>query len=340
MTRTLNTQHSTLNPQHSTLNIQPSTLNIKNTTAMNNYLKTTMILILACLMIPSQVNAQKRKSQKRRSTTTRLKTYPQRDDAFLRDYKLEPMGAFDLHDYSINYVTLPAPNFHGHVLQRDTRRKQVSLRQLSCRENGITDDDEWFERNGLQQFRYFYDEPRQEIRPRFRFDTGGYAVITYGPYHAEGVRVVVADPSLQTYYKAYNFENFRMPAGIKEPCGIAGVDHVKIEGNIMYVSHQAYTEYKSGSEELTGFVTAIDMRTDEVLWTTEPKTCNSYIEIIGNSIICGYGSSFESDYLYVVDKYSGQRVQKIWLKKASEYIIEKGGKLYVRTYSFDYVFNY
>ena len=301
--------------------------------------RTIIIMALACLLIPGQVKAQKRKAQKRRATTT-LKTYPQRDDAFLSDYRLQPAGAFDLHDYDLDYIVLPAPNFRGHVLQRSKTRKQVTLRQQSCRENGITDEEEWFVRNGLPQHRFSYDEPRVELRPRLRFDTGGYSVITYGPYHAEGIKVVVADPTLQTYYKAYDFENFRMPAGIKEPCGIAGVDYVKIEGNIMYVSHQAYSEYHAGSEELTGFLSAIDMRTDEVLWTTEPKTCNSGIEIIGNSIICGYGNSFESDYLYVVDKYSGQRVQKTWLKKAAGPIMEKNGKLYVRTYSYDYVFSY
>ena len=115
----------------------------------------------------------------------------------------------------------------------------------------------------------------------------------------------------------------------------------KIEGNIMYVSHDSYSDYYGKiPDEENGYLSAIDLRTNEILWTTEKKTCNSDIEIVGNSIICGYGSSFESDYLYVVDKYSGQRVQKIFLKKAPEHVIAKGNRIYVRTYSYDYVFSF
>ena len=43
-----------------------------------------IILALACLMIPGQVSAQKRKTQKRAATTTaRLVSHPQRDADFL-----------------------------------------------------------------------------------------------------------------------------------------------------------------------------------------------------------------------------------------------------------------
>lgn len=303
-----------------------------------------IILALACLMIPGQVSAQKRKTQKRAATTTaRLVSHPQRDADFLSDYRLQPSGTFNLYDFNnLDYVMMPAPDFKGYVLKRNMGRKQLTLRQVSCRENDITDDDEWFERNGLQRAEEtFPNEPNEEIRPRCRYNTNGYTVVSYGPYYAETSKVVIADPSLQKVYKAYDFESFKMPPGVKTPCGIPGIGFVKIEGNIMYVSHDSYSDYYGKiPDEENGYLSAIDLRTNEILWTTEKKTCSSDIEIVGNSIICGYGSSFESDYLYVVDKYSGQRVQKIFLKKAPEHVIAKGNRIYVRTYSYDYVFSF
>ena len=302
-----------------------------------------IILALACLMIPGQVSAQKRKTQKRRTTSTaRLVSHPQRDADFLSDYRLQPSGTFNLYNLDYNFTMMNPLDFNGYVLKRDMSRKQLTLRQVSCRENNITDDDEWFERNGLQRAELtFPNEPNEEIRPRCRYDTNGYTVVTYGPYYAETSKAVIADPSLQTVYKAYDFENFKIPPGVKNPCGVPGVGFVRIEGNIMYVSHDSYSDYYGKiPDEENGYLSAIDLRTNEILWTTEKKTCNSDIEIVGNSIICGYGSSFESDYLYVVDKYSGQRVQKIFLKKAPEHVIAKGNRIYVRTYSYDYVFSF
>lgn len=301
------------------------------------------ILVVACLMIPSQASAQKRKVQKRRTAAAaQLVTHPQRDADFLSDYKMQPAGDFSLYNYDYDNVVLPAPEFNGHVLKRNMSRKQIKLRQVSCRENDITDDDGWYERNALPRYEtIFPDEPNEEIRPRLRYDSDGYSVVTYGPYYAETSIVVIADPELKKVFKAYDFENFKLPPGVKEPCGMPGVGFVKIEGNIMYVSHSSLVDYHGkSSQEQVGYLSAIDLRTDEILWTSQRKTCNSGFDIVGNSIICGYGGTGEADFLYVVDKYSGQRVQTISLWKSAGSIIAKGNRIYVRTYSYDYVFSY
>ena len=82
----------------------------------------------------------------------------------------------------------------------------------------------------------------------------------------------------------------------------------------------------------------VDMENGEIIWTTQPMTCNSHFAIVNNSIICGYGFTGEPDNLFVLDKYSGQRVQKIPVKKMVNEVVPKDGLAYVRTYSFDYVF--
>ena len=217
--------------------------------------------------------------------------------------------------------------------------KQVTLRQVSCTQNDITDTEEWFRNNGLDETAIRYEnEAMDEMRPRFRYESEIYHAITYGVHYGNTMRVAITDDGQQTLYGAYNFDNFQYP-----PKARSGADHtlqyIKIEGNIMYVAHTG-NGYAKAFQGQTGYISAIDMRTNEILWTTEPLTCNSSFEIVGNSIICGYGFSDEPDYLFVVDKYSGQRVQKIFLKKGPQYVVVKGNRVYVRTYSCDYVFSF
>ena len=309
---------------------------------MNTLMKTLMVLAMVAMMVPGTATAQKKKTQqrKKKATTQQMVTYPQRDQDFVSDYKLEPIGDFELYTYDHPYVTLPAPDFKGHVLKRDMKRKQITLKQVSCKENDITDTEEWFERNGLKKTEYRYnDEPMPEMRPRYRYDTGGYSVVLYGTTWGDTYQLVVADKDLKKMYKAYDFENFKRMPGVTNHWWFGVVHYVMIEGNVMYVMHTS-----SGSKEAvnnqTGYISAIDMRTDEIIWTTQPVTADSGFEITGNSIVCGFGGSGEVDYLYVVDKYSGQRVQKIWLRKAMDYAVAKDRKMYVRTYSYDYVFSY
>lgn len=106
----------------------------------------------------------------------------------------------------------------------------------------------------------------------------------------------------------------------------------------MYVAHGSRS-YSDGAGYQTGYLSAFDMENNEIIWTTQPMTCNSKFAVVDNSIICGYGFTSEPDNLFILDKYSGQRVQKIPVKKMVERVELKGNKAYVRTYSFDYLFS-
>lgn len=104
------------------------------------------------------------------------------------------------------------------------------------------------------------------------------------------------------------------------------------------MSAHGSNSYSDGAGYQTGYLTAFDMEKQEIIWTTQPMTCNSHIAIVGNSIICGYGFTSEPDYLFILDKYSGQRVKRIPVKKMVNEVVPKGDLLYVRTYSYDYLF--
>lgn len=55
-------------------------------------------------------------------------------------------------------------------------------------------------------------------------------------------------------------------------------------------------------------------------------------------IICGYGFTEEKDYIYQLDMNTGKVLGKTELEKMPDLMVEQDGKLYVHTYSYDYVF--
>ena len=57
----------------------------------------------------------------------------------------------------------------------------------------------------------------------------------------------------------------------------------------------------------------------------------------GDVIFCGYGFTAEDDYLYQLDKNTGEVIDRLPLKKIPDLMAEKDDRLYVHTYSYDYV---
>lgn len=111
------------------------------------------------------------------------------------------------------------------------------------------------------------------------------------------------------------------------------------EDNILYFSH-SHSTYAKSSHGMNAYLTALDRDTNQIIWRSQPLVCNARNFIIIDSvIICGYGFTAEPDYLYLIDKYTGNILQQIKLKTAPEYIIPKDDKLYVRTYDTNYVFS-
>ncbi len=57
----------------------------------------------------------------------------------------------------------------------------------------------------------------------------------------------------------------------------------------------------------------------------------------GDVIFCGYGFTAEDDYLYQLDKNTGEVIDRLPLKKMPDLMAVKDDRLYVHTYSYDYV---
>lgn len=89
------------------------------------------------------------------------------------------------------------------------------------------------------------------------------------------------------------------------------------------------------------FMFAYDLDRDELLWRSADQSYNTMNFIVKKDIIiCGYGFTDEKDYLYQINKNTGEIIDKMELKKMPDLLVEQNGKLYVHTYSYNYVLEF
>ncbi len=249
-------------------------------------------------------------------------------------------------------IAIEAPNPKGATLKRDKAHKQVTLKQKSKTKNAITDEEAWFVKHQLKINELTYTESNHTISStpssyhqktpipelaKFNgtplmdvFDNGDTQIYLYGTFYDTRMTLQIVKDGKVTHKM-----DFSSIAKTSEQY----ISWALVEDDILYVQHNG-NGYAEDFKGQTAYISAISLKDNKILWTTKPLTSNAKNFIIsGNSIITGYGFSMEPDFLYVIDKYSGTRVQTLKLKTGPEYIVEKDGLIYVRTYSEDYIFS-
>ena len=89
------------------------------------------------------------------------------------------------------------------------------------------------------------------------------------------------------------------------------------------------------------FLFAYDLDKEEILWRSADQTYNTMNFVVKEDIIiCGYGFTDENDYLYQINRNTGEVIEQMELKKMPDLIVEQDGKLYVHTYSYDYTIEF
>lgn len=311
--------------------------------------KVIYYILSMIFFLPSYALAQASGGQIRRSSDNNkrnhkaniiAKTYPQRDEAFKDNADLPQKKSFSISNLNnVNFTLITVPDFDGHVLKRNLNRKQISLKQISCKQG--VDFYQWLQNNGLQSKKEQVKSATNMLDLRYRIKTGGYHALLLGDTYGDVRKVIVTDENERNYYVAYDFENFRSAPKRDKSDKFSNdqeIIDIVIEGNIMYIAHSGHT-YSVCYGNQNGYISAINMLTDEIIWTSQPLINNSSeFAVVGNSIITGYGFTAEPDFLFVLDKYSGQRIQKIPLRKGPEIILVKDNCVYVKTYNLDYVF--
>jgi hypothetical protein len=111
------------------------------------------------------------------------------------------------------------------------------------------------------------------------------------------------------------------------------------DDSILYVSN-AHRTYAESSGGLNAYMTAIDLKTLEVRWRSEPLVANAEnFLLLDDAIITGYGFTAEDDFIYVLDRLTGEVMQSIPVPSAPQYLYAEGDRLHVRCYDTDLVFS-
>ncbi|WP_430811688.1 MULTISPECIES: hypothetical protein [unclassified Carboxylicivirga] len=255
----------------------------------------------------------------------------------------------------ISPVIVQSPNFDGSILPSLGRAFPI-LKFASKKRNQITDEQDWFVQNQISL--PIYKVPNQIrnisgnlpkgiplrykgyiISDGFKYDT--YNIFFYGVNFGEKRFAMVTDGANKELKHFLDFENFNYAPKTKigdEDFVFQSIQWASIENNVLFISH-GHPTYAKSTYGKNAYISAINLENYEIIWTSEPLTCNSTFTIVDSTIICGYGFTAETDYLFVLDKHTGARVQKIRIDKGPSYVIQKGNKILVRTYDLDYEFH-
>mgnify|MGYP000018568650 FL=1 len=191
-----------------------------------------------------------------------------------------------------------------------TAAQPYSLEVLSETYNNITFADEWYNASEDvslpmigENWDCFYDE-----NYTYQWDDGKLSI-----FDGENCLYVLEYPTDKWYVNGNN---------------------ARLENGIFYGA----SVMNGYAQPDTCFMFAYDLENEKLLWRSADQTYNSMNFLVkGDVIFCGYGFTAEDDYLYQLDKNTGEVIGRLSLKKMPDLMAEKDDKLYVHTYSYDYV---
>lgn len=259
----------------------------------------------------------------------------------------------------VEMFVLPAPEFKRE--RAATRAGRARLVIASSRANDITDTEEWFKKNKLTLSSYEVTNtpvdasgggsssaPLPSNVPRRyagnmltrAMPQNASTLLVYGQNYAEGRYLVSMNPATGVFRYGFDFVNYTYPPGItgrEREFVYQNIDWAVEEGDVLYVAH-SHATYARSSKGMNAYITAINTRSRRVVWRSAPLVSNaSNFEVVGDFVVSGYGFTNEPDFLYLLDKKTGEVVHQLPVKSGATYIIRKGDKIYVRAYNADFV---
>lgn len=206
--------------------------------------------------------------------------------------------------------------------------KHISLTEISQDKTDWLDQDVWADKNGFEVARMPYSDGTYEYQP---YNAGEYSYQYQSiiVYNNAGETIIDLDLSQVC--------NGPDEAEEKWSCATQYINWAQIDGDYLYlaIGHGGYTS----EESWTGYIVCIDLNINDMIWRSEPLVSNnSNFKIVDDTIICGYGFTSEPDFLYLLDKYTGDRVDKIRLTSAPDQFEVKDDILYIATYDTSYEF--
>jgi outer membrane protein assembly factor BamB len=229
--------------------------------------------------------------------------------------------------------------------------------KVSEKRNKIIDDEEWWVGNRLAPITCEVPNPFRQITgdlpPGIPLEFRGQRVVKvirsnpllaiYGQDFVDGRYLLAIDPSSGKIEVAFDFSAFQWPHEFDRAERMfikMATTWAYLEDGILYVEH-THNTYARSSKGYNAYISALDTRTGMLLWRSKALVSNAHNFLVKDgAIITGYGFTAEPDFLYVLNRADGRILQKVPLKSAPEYFVEKDNKLFVRTYHTDYVFHF
>ncbi|MBO4826505.1 MAG: hypothetical protein J5506_04625 [Prevotella sp.] len=140
--------------------------------------------------------------------------------------------------------------------------------------------------------------------------------------------IMLLDPSKEVK-KVYNTRNITVT---EKDSLFQSVEWAVVKDGVLYFSECTVTAPDKDSQG--NYLVAVDTKTDKTIWMSKPRTVNSdNFLIVDNSIICGLGGSGITDYIYVLNRYTGVKVHEYWIPTAASWFaIGEDKNLYVSLY--------
>lgn len=253
-------------------------------------------------------------------------------------------------------ISLEKPTFEYYKSEEinQKRDESIQLEKLKADSNNIIDTEEWFKKNHIYLDAYSYYNPlgglETEVPSYVKKEFQGnilievttdfkYIYAFYNNTYAGGRYLIVYDMNTGEEKYAFDFiQYFYSGNPVMQMDMEQLVRWAVIEDNVLYVS-TAGNGYAHLVNNENAYITAIDLEDYKILWQSDALVANSNnFQIIGDTVITGYGFTDEEDYIYLIDKWTGEVYEAIDINSKAEYFIMQEDILYVRTYDTDYQF--
>lgn len=244
----------------------------------------------------------------------------------------EEYSDYDYYDEEYdNAVAISNPSWHRYVSEdaKPASDEHITLTELTKDKSDWLDTSVWAEKNGFELAFLSYGDGNYY-----------YAPGDGGEYGYEYTTLFLYDYATSELLHTYDLSilcNGPDDEEGNESCTSQYIHWAQAMDGVLYVAlgHNGY----ASEEPWSSYMVAIDMSTETVLWRSEPLVSNaSNFKIVDDTIICGYGFTDEPDYLYLLDKNNGEKIEEIKLESAPEQMEIVDDTLYIATYDTAYTF--
>lgn len=199
------------------------------------------------------------------------------------------------------------------------------LRLVSSTKNLITDDEAWLNKHRLTPKATYVRVPLLPVQLHGGRSRGTFVHPDhFVAYYESGVVVVTAAGKQPLVFDA------RAP--LRAGPVPFQVTFGQLVGDLL-VLQLGYNGYAKQSDGKNAYLAAFGKGDGRLRWVSPPLRANAANFLVrGRVIISGYGFTAEPDYLYLTDLGSGKALQQLPVKSGPSFILDKGGRLYVRTY--------